>query len=67
MAIWQSKTRYVCDKCGRTADSDHVRGWLIGTARDAEKAVNGEMVIRCPDHITDHAVRSVKGGRKAIR
>lgn len=60
-------TYYKCSKCGRTADEDHVRGWLIGTAKNPEKAYNGEMVIRCPEHITEYAIRSCTKGRGAIR
>jgi len=60
---------WVCSECGRTVQDDPnwTRGWLIGTHRDLEKAFNGEMVIRCPDHITDYAIRNVEGGRRAIR
>ena len=61
------ETLYVCSKCGRTADSQHVRGWLIGTHADPERAYNGEMMIRCPDHVTDYAVRNTVGGKSAIR
>jgi len=62
-----SGTIYVCGKCGRTADDMHVRGWLIGSAKNAEKVGNGEMVIRCPEHVTRYAIRQVELGRKAIR
>jgi len=51
----QAVTIYRCSVCGRTADEYHVRDWLIGSHRDPEKRANGEMVIRCPDHITPYA------------
>ena len=62
-------TYVVCSKCGRTAENTQnwTRGWLIGTHRNAEKAFNGEMVIRCPNHITQYAIRNVENGRKAIQ
>lgn len=60
------KTYFVCSKCGRTADSRHLHGWLIGRHRDPEKQYWGEMVIRCPEHVTTYAIRKVVGGRKAI-
>jgi len=60
-------TYYKCSKCGRTADSQHVRGWLIGTHAAPERAYNGEMMIRCPEHITEYAVRNTVGGKSAIR
>jgi DNA-directed RNA polymerase subunit RPC12/RpoP len=61
------ETLFVCSRCGRTADSRHVRGWLVGTHTDPERAVNGEMVIRCPEHVTDDAIRNTVNGRDAIR
>jgi len=64
---YHAKTHYRCGKCGRTTDEDHVRGWLIDTHKDAAKAFNGEMVIRCPNHITNHAIRCAEHGRAAIR
>ena len=60
-------TTYVCSKCGRRADEFHIRGWLIGTHKDPERAYNGEMMIRCPDHITEYAIRNTVGGRNAIK
>ena len=60
---------WVCSKCGRTVlnETQWTRGWLIDSHRDAEKAFNGEMVIRCPDHITDYAIRKAEHGKSAIR
>jgi DNA-directed RNA polymerase subunit RPC12/RpoP len=58
---------YVCGKCGRTADTDHVRGWLIGRSKNAEDQANGILVIRCPQHISGYALRKAEGGRNAIR
>ena len=60
---------WVCSKCGRTVE-DHpnwTRGWLIASHKMAEKSYNGEMVIRCPEHITGYALRNADGGRKSIR
>ena len=45
-------TLYVCSKCG--AVSDEVSGWLIGPRRKGEA-----LVIRCPECITDYALRQV--------
>jgi DNA-directed RNA polymerase subunit RPC12/RpoP len=61
------RTVYVCSKCGRTADDQHVRGWLIGTPKSGEKQFSGEMMIRCPQHTTDYAIRQTQGGRSKIR
>ena len=64
-----NRTVYVCSKCGRTVENhpNWTRGWLIATHRDAAKAANGEMVIRCPQHITQYAIRCAEHGRSAIR
>ncbi len=61
-------TYMVCDKCHR--QSEHpafTRGWLIDTHKDPEKAVNGEMVIRGPEHVTKYAISQAERGRQAIR
>jgi DNA-directed RNA polymerase subunit RPC12/RpoP len=60
---------WVCSKCGRTVkdDPNSTRGWLIAKHRDAEKQFHGEMVIRCPAHITAYALSIAKGGKKSIR
>jgi len=62
-------TVYVCSKCGRTVqyEPNWTRGWLIGTHKNAAKAFNGEMVIRCPAHITNYAIRNAQNGRADIR
>lgn len=62
-----SKQIWVCSVCGRGAEDSATRGWLIGSHKDPEKHYYGEMVIRCPQHVTDYAIRNVVGGRKAIR
>ncbi|RPJ40118.1 MAG: hypothetical protein EHM35_00500 [Planctomycetaceae bacterium] len=62
-----SKQLYVCGKCGRTADEQHLHGWLIAKSKSGEDQFNGIMVIRCPDHITGYAIRKAEGGREAIR
>lgn len=60
---------WVCSKCGRTVENtpNATRGWLIDSHKDAEKQFHGEMVIRCPQHITQYAVRCAERGRAAIR
>jgi DNA-directed RNA polymerase subunit RPC12/RpoP len=64
-----NRTVYVCSRCGRTVENhpNWTRGWLIDTHKDAAKAFNGEMVIRCPDCITKYAIRNAERGRAAIR
>jgi DNA-directed RNA polymerase subunit RPC12/RpoP len=62
-----NKTVYVCSKCGKQSDEDHVRGWLIDSSKNAEKRYNGEMVIRCTECITVYALREAEHGKKAIR
>jgi DNA-directed RNA polymerase subunit RPC12/RpoP len=55
---YRAATLYVCGKCGRTADDQHVREWLIARRVDtAEAQAEGWMVIRCPAHITEYARR----------
>jgi DNA-directed RNA polymerase subunit RPC12/RpoP len=51
---------WVCSKCGKTVENtkNATRGWLIGKHADAAKAAMGEMVIRCPKHITRYALRN---------
>lgn len=51
---YRAATLYVCGKCGRTADDQHVRDWLIAPRVDSAE---GWMVIRCPQHITEYARR----------
>ena len=60
---------WVCSKCGRTVQDDRnsTRGWLIASHKDAEKQFNGEMVIRCPTHITKYALSIAEGGKESIR
>jgi DNA-directed RNA polymerase subunit RPC12/RpoP len=62
-----SKQLWVCSKCSRQSDEDHVRGWLIDSSKDGEKQYHGVMVIRCPACITNYALRNAEHGRKAIR
>lgn len=47
------KTIVVCSKCGKTAEIDEAKknGWLIAE----RKGKQGYMIIRCDEHITDHA------------
>jgi len=54
------KTIYVCSVCGETtADWDTDDDWLIA---NVPGSTSGEMVIRCPKHITEYAIRKA-GGR----
>lgn len=56
--LYRAATLYVCNRCGRTSDEQHVRDWLIAPRVDsAEARVEGWMVIRCPQHITEYARR----------
>ncbi len=59
---------WVCSKCGRTVrdEPNATRGWLIDRHRDPAKQFQGEMVIRCPRHITSYALRSAESGRDAV-
>lgn len=45
----------VCAKCGRTQEWNQAKaaGWLIASIPDTD----GHMIIRCPEHITGHALR----------
>lgn len=59
-------TIYVCSKCGDTINASELRGnaladygWLIGP----HKAGRGRMVVRCPKHVTNYAMRSVPTDR----
>jgi len=60
---------WVCSACGRTVQNkpQWMRGWLIASHKDPEKHANGVMVIRCPDHITRHALANADGGKSKIR
>jgi len=60
---------WVCSKCGRTVQNEAqwMRGWLIDSHKDAEKEFHGEMVIRCPAHITRYALSAAEHGKDGIR
>ena len=49
-------TLAVCGKCGRTEEWHKAKaaGWLIASLPDTD----GHMLIRCPDHVTGHALRT---------
>ena len=53
-------TVYVCSACGETsaAYGGNTEDWLIANV----PCKFGEMVIRCPDHVTRYAIRK-SGGR----
>ena len=52
------KSYYVCSKCGATIEASEARaaGWLVAT--NVHKV--GQMVIRCPQHITRYAERQTQ-------
>ncbi len=47
-------TYFVCSKCGVTTSDPSAPGWLIGSKRGS---IEGDMIIRCPDHVTTYARR----------
>jgi hypothetical protein len=49
-----TETTYVCGKCGKPATATQADGWLI--AQRVGKP-EGWLIIRCAEHITDHARR----------
>jgi hypothetical protein len=51
-----AETRIVCSKCGRSEEfgAALTSGWLYHQRADAPE---GYMVIRCPEHISEHARR----------
>ena len=54
------KTIYVCTECGETTeDWDTDEDWLIAKVPDS---TNGEIIVRCPEHITLYAIYRA-GGR----
>jgi len=64
----ENRDVWVC-RCGTTVENTEnaTRGWLIAGNKNAEKAFNGEMVIRCPHCITDYAIRNAENGKADIR
>lgn len=50
------KTLAVCSKCGRTEEWSKAQkcGWLIHQIKNAPQ---GHLIIRCPEHVTGHALR----------
>lgn len=49
---------YVCGKCGDTSEGQDWEEWLIAPLPGSK---NGELVIRCPQHITEYAIRKAGG------
>lgn len=51
-------TIFVCSKCGKKASWEDAKrkGWLIAPHRKTE----GQMVIRCPRHITEYAKKMAR-------
>jgi hypothetical protein len=49
-------TNVICSKCGKVAEHDQAKreGWLISRRAGAPE---GYLVIRCPEHVTEHARR----------
>ena len=61
----------VCQLCGRFFYEGHdtINDWLIGRRRYRQKhrTLHSEWVIRCPQHITEWALRSVGRGRSQFQ
>ena len=51
-----SKTLLVCSKCGKAEEFSKAiaQGWLHAQRKNAP---DGYLVVRCPEHITKHALR----------
>ena len=49
-------TNVICGKCGKVEEigKGQAEGWLIASRIDKPE---GYLIIRCPEHITDHARR----------
>ena len=50
-------TLLVCSKCGKTIEMSgpgSPPGWLVHQRKDA---LQGHLIIRCPDHVTGHALK----------
>ena len=54
-----NNTVYVCSVCGETSGAydGNTEDWLIA----AVPGKSGEMVIRCPQHVTRYAIRKAGG------
>lgn len=55
------ETYYVCSVCGAKAtpyEAGEQGDWLVASVPGSK---SGEMVIRCPDHITRYAIRKAGG------
>ena len=50
--------RFVCSKCGETSTGYNLDDWLVASVPESR---DGEMVIRCPEHITEYSVRKAGG------
>lgn len=59
METKQFKTWLVCQFCGRTVARDSAEGWL----NQPHKDVLGLQVVRCPQHISEWALRHTREGR----
>jgi hypothetical protein len=55
----QFKTWVVCQFCGRSVSKDDAEGWLDQPHRD----MIGLRVQRCPQHISEWALRHTREGR----
>lgn len=49
---------YVCSKCGESSHLHNLDDWLVASIPGA---THGEMVVRCPAHITEYAIRKAGG------
>jgi DNA-directed RNA polymerase subunit RPC12/RpoP len=57
-----NKTLIVCSKCGKPIEFEKAKseGWLVAQRIEQPE---GYLIIRCPEHITDHA-RKLAGLRQ---
>lgn len=58
----QFTTWRVCQVCGLAAASDAVQGWLVSPHRKQA----GVIVVRCPQHWSEWALRNCQEGRTKV-
>lgn len=55
----QLRNYRICQLCGTGTPADHADGWLVSPRRSDP----GILVIRCPAHISEWALRQSQAGR----
>jgi hypothetical protein len=55
------KNWLVCQRCGRVVQRDLAARWLVSPKRGDQDI----LIVRCPKHITEHAMRMTVEGRTA--